>query len=101
MSRIRSESGIEILPQRYRRLYLRRHPAGIFGRPDFGSKRRKVALFIDGCLWHVCPRCFSMPKSNVEFWEKKFSANIKRDTLVNRTLKSQGYSVIRIWEHNL
>ncbi len=52
MSQIKSKSGIERLPTRYVELYLRRHP-NIFGKPDFGNKKRKVALFIDGCFWWV------------------------------------------------
>jgi len=50
MSRIRSESGIEIIPNRMRGLYLRKHPKNVFGKPDFGNKARKIALFIDGCF---------------------------------------------------
>ncbi len=101
MSRIRSKSAIEQLPKRYYRLHLRRHPAGIFGHPDFGNKSKKVVLFIDGCFWHCCPQCFVIPKTNVDFWIEKFNRNLKRDGLVNRKLKAAGFRIIRIWEHNL
>ncbi len=104
MSSIRSVSRIEKLPGRYwalKRLRLRRHPKGIFGTPDFGSKSKRIAVFIDGCFWHCCPRHFSMPKSNVEFWTKKFNRNIARDREVTAALKAQGFHVVRIWEHSL
>lgn len=101
MSHIRSESGIEILPARFRGLYLRKHPKGIFGNPDFGNKARKIAVFMDGCFWHGCPECHREPKSNAEYWRAKIERNRKRDSEVNALLKSFGWKVIRIWEHEL
>ena len=77
MSKIKSKSGIEILPSKYKGLYLRKHPRDIFGSPDFGNKHSKIALFMDGCFFHVCPRHFRMPQTNVEFWQKKFNNNKK------------------------
>lgn len=78
----------------------RRHPP-IFGKPDFAFYRHRLALFIDGCFWHRCPEHAREPKSNLDFWSKKFFANKKRDRLVNRTLRAQGWRVLRIWEHEL
>ena len=101
MSRIRSKSGIEVLPLRFRGLYLRKHPAGVFGNPDFGNKTSKIALFIDGDFWHGNPRTFRMPKSNVTFWRDKITANRRRDRKVNRTLMADGWTVVRIWESDL
>lgn len=100
MSRIRSSSSIEILPPQFKGMRLRRHPK-MFGRPDFGSKSRKIAVFIDGCFWHCCPDHYRMPKSNVEFWRSKAERNRLRDLRVNEELSKQGYSVTRIWEHDL
>lgn len=100
MSRIKSKSSIEVLPKTFEKMWLRKHPA-IFGRPDFGSKARKIAVFIDGCFWHVCPKHYRRPKSNVRFWNVKARRNKARDQKVNRELKKQGYSVTRIWEHDL
>jgi DNA mismatch endonuclease (patch repair protein) len=42
-----------------------------------------------------------MPVSNAAFWKRKLEANKRRDRLVNRTLRTQGWRVLRIWEHEL
>jgi DNA mismatch endonuclease (patch repair protein) len=101
MSRIRSESGIERIPGFLRGLFLRRHPRGVFGRPDFANKERMIAVFIDGCFWHGHKGCYREPKSNRKFWREKIARNMERDRLVNRTLRSEGWEVIRIWECKL
>jgi DNA mismatch endonuclease, patch repair protein len=79
----------------------RRHPAYIAGKPDFYFPTQKVALFIDGCFWHGCPRCGRLPKSRLKFWRAKIIANRRRDTVVNRTLAKRKICVIRVWEHEL
>ncbi|HEX3799669.1 MAG TPA: very short patch repair endonuclease [Verrucomicrobiae bacterium] len=73
----------------------------IFGRPDFAFPKQKLAMFVDGCFWHACPKHFNMPVNNRAFWKKKLTANKLRDKLVARTLRSQGWRVLRIWEHDL
>lgn len=73
----------------------------LFGKPDFVFPKQRVALFVDGCFWHKCPKHFKMPESNREFWERKLNGNKIRDKLVNKTLKVAGWKVIRIWEHEL
>lgn len=101
MSKIKSKSGIEVLPQKFKGLYLRKHPKGIFGKPDFGNRTRKVALFIDGCFWHGCPKHYRKPKSNVAFWVLKIKRNKSRDRNVVRKLTKGGWEVIRVWECQL
>ena len=50
------------------------------GRPDIAFPGRKIAIFINGCYWHRCPKCdLPLPKSNVQFWKDKFDNNIARD----------------------
>lgn len=100
MSKIKSKSSIEVLPASFTGMRLRKHP-NIFGRPDFGNKSRKIAVFIDGCFWHCCPKHYRRPKSNTEFWDNKARTNKARDRKVSRELRKQGYSVTRIWEHDL
>lgn len=73
----------------------------VFGKPDFIFPRIKVALFVDGCFWHRCPKHATWPKGNAAFWRKKFARNQARDKLVNRTLRQAGWRVLRIWEHEL
>lgn len=73
----------------------------IFGKPDFVFKKEKVAVFVDGCFWHACPKHSNIPVNNREKWRQKLSANKARDRLVNRKLKDLGWVVVRIWEHEL
>jgi len=78
----------------------RRH-LPLTGRPDFAFKRSRLAVFIDGCFWHHCPKCGNMPVNNAAFWKKKLSGNRRRDRQVTRRLKVDGWRVLRIWEHEL
>jgi len=75
-------------------------PKGIYGSPDFARKKDRIAVFVDGCFWHRCPKHFIMPASNVPFWKAKIERNVKRDREVNRRLRSAGWKVIRVWEHD-
>jgi DNA mismatch endonuclease (patch repair protein) len=71
------------------------------GRPDILFPRWRVAVFVDGCQWHCCPFHWVRPKSNSEFWDRKFERNRRRDKLVNRLLKKEGWRVFRFWEHEV
>ena len=75
--------------------------AKILGRPDIVNRQRRLAVFVDGCFWHKCPDHFSAPKSNKQFWHDKIEANVLRDRKVNAALISEGWHVIRIWEHSI
>jgi len=79
----------------------RRHVCGIYGHPDFIFPKKKLCIFIDGCYWHGCKKCYIRPKTNKKFWDNKIIANKKRDKRVNRCLKQEGWRVLRIWEHQL
>ena len=70
-------------------------------RPDFVFPKQRVAVFVDGCFWHACPKHSTKPRNNAAFWAKKLAANQARDRRVNRTLRQNGWRVIRIWEHDL
>lgn len=69
--------------------------------PDFVFRKRQVALFVDGCFWHSCPKHGTMPSSNVDFWQRKFSRNHDRDLFVDAVLCHLGWTVLRVWEHEL
>lgn len=73
----------------------------LFGKPDFVFPKQKIALFVDGCFWHLCPKHFNMPQHNKAFWEKKLAGNKERDRIVTRTLRQEHWKVVRIWEHEL
>lgn len=70
-------------------------------RPDFVFPKLKLAVFVDGCFWHGCPKHGTQPKGNAAFWKKKFTRNVARDRLVTRALRRAGWRVLRIWEHTL
>ena len=70
-------------------------------RPDFVFPRFKLAVFVDGCFWHACPRHCRMPAGNRAFWRAKLARNQARDRLVTCTLHKAGWQVLRIWEHAL
>ncbi len=76
-------------------------PSGIYGKPDFANKSNRVVLFIDGCYWHKCPYDFVIPETRTEFWLQKIEGNVRRDKIVNKKLESEGWKVIRIWEHDI
>jgi DNA mismatch endonuclease (patch repair protein) len=78
----------------------RRH-APIKGRPDFVFREVRLAVFVDGCFWHCCPKCGNMPANNRKFWRLKLGKNKVRDRFVTRTLRAEGWKVLRIWEHEL
>jgi len=71
------------------------------GKPDIAFTKYRLAVFIDGCYWHMCPECFQVPQTNRDFWLKKLGDNVKRDKRVNRLLKDDGWAVIRFWEHEI
>lgn len=69
------------------------------GRPDITFPGRKIAIFVNGCFWHRCPYCNpSLPKSNTDFWEKKFARNKARDKKKIEDLKKLGWRTLVIWE---
>jgi len=79
-----------------------KHPKNILGHPDFYFRRSKLALFVDGCFWHACPICRRrIPKSRTAFWRKKIDENRRRDNRIRNKLRTDGFHVIRVWEHQV
>jgi DNA mismatch endonuclease (patch repair protein) len=72
-------------------------------RPDLVLRRgsNRVAVFVDGCFWHGCPDHYVRPRSGGEFWSKKLRENTARDSRQTVTLKSDGWVVVRLWEHEV
>lgn len=70
------------------------------GHPDIYLRKYNTAVFVHGCFWHRHTGCkyAYMPKSRVEFWQKKFDANIKRDREVREKLYKRGIKCLVIWE---
>ena len=70
------------------------------GHPDIYLRKYNTAIFIHGCFWHRHSGCkyAYMPKSRVEFWQKKFKANVKRDYIVRMELQDKGIKCLVVWE---
>ena len=82
-------------------IYFAKHVDSITGKPDIVFRKKKVAVFIDSDFWHGHPQRGVMPKSNLEYWQKKIRRNKRRDAAVTQELRSKGWTVLRVWEHNL
>jgi len=80
----------------------RLHWKKVLGRPDIAYPGRRVAIFVNGCFWHQCPRCRpQMPKANAGFWAEKLEANVARDAARRSELEAAGWAVITVWECEL
>ena len=79
----------------------KKHPKYVLGRPDFYLSKAKLAVFVDGCFWHACPKCGRLPSSNAEYWTSKIDSNRRRDNRIRRQLRAEGFHVMRIWEHEV
>ena len=106
MSRIRGhDTGPEMILRREIRRHgkggYRIHPKGVVGSPDIAFLRQRVAVFVDGCFWHRCPKCYRPPSSNAEFWRSKAERNVDRDRRVDSSLAAAGWIVLRVWEHEI
>jgi DNA mismatch endonuclease, patch repair protein len=78
----------------------RRH-LPMLGCPDFIFRKERLAVFMDGCFWHGCPKHWRKPKGNRRYWRHKFERNRQRDLFVTRSLRRTGWRVLRVWEHDL
>jgi len=75
--------------------------------PIKGSRRRmdivfppdRLAVYVDGCFWHSCPKHGSVPKQNREWWIDKLATNVARDADTDARLRADGWTVLRFWEH--
>ncbi|MEV4176694.1 very short patch repair endonuclease [Nonomuraea sp. NPDC049709] len=91
-------SALHRLGYRYRK-DLRLDLGDVKVRPDIVFTARKVAVFVDGCFWHVCPVHGRQPTTNEWYWTPKLRRNMERDRTVNAALKAAGWQVVRLWEH--
>jgi DNA mismatch endonuclease, patch repair protein len=83
---------------RYRKDY-RLDLAGARVRPDIAFTARRVAVFVDGCFWHVCPEHGTKPANNTWYWGPKLTRNVERDRAADAALAAAGWDVVRVWEH--
>ena len=73
----------------------------LIGKPDFVFTMQRLVVFVDGCFWHGCPKCYRRPTSHTDYWDAKTARNRVRDVKVTSGLKREGWRVLRIWEHQL
>src|SRR3989442_1573081 len=78
-----------------------KYPKELPGSPDFVFRHERVAVFLDSCFWHGCPKHCRMPRSNLGYWQTKMSKNRQRDRLQTHELRGLGWMVLRVWEHEL
>ena len=74
---------------------------GVRARPDFVNESRQIAVFVDGCFWHSCPGHGVRPVTNRGYWDAKLHSNQSRDRQIDEVWISQGWLVVRIWEHEV
>ena len=80
----------------------RRNKDSITGKPDVVFHAEGIAVFVDGCFWHGCPKCNrKLPETNQGYWISKIERNVERDKKNVAVLSESGWLVIRIWEHEL
>ena len=77
----------------------RRVVKGLRCEPDVVFPRIRLAVFVDGCFWHRCPQHGSMPKKNGDWWRTKLEGNEARDRRNREALEANGWTVLRVWEH--
>lgn len=87
----------------HRGFRFRKNSKLIYGHPDIAIKRYKVAIFCDGDFWHGYDweNREKQIKSNREYWIPKIERNMTKDIETNHVLASMGYTVIRVWEHDI
>jgi len=70
------------------------------GTPDFILPKEKIAIFCDGDFWHGY-KYHEKKKPGKKYWKEKIENNIKRDKKISRRLRYEGWSVLRLWEHDI
>ncbi len=73
----------------------------LHGTPDFYFPDKRIAIFVDGCFWHGCPKCGHYPKTRTKYWKTKILRNRERDKQNRKLLRKESIKVISIWEHSL
>lgn len=76
------------------------HPK-LTGNPDILLTSTKTVVFLQGCFWHKCQKCYKEPKTRKKYWLPKIQNNVKRDRKNAKILKSQGFIVLKVWEHDI
>ena len=103
MSRIRStNTGIDLKMEHILDVLRYKHEMypKMYGNPDFVLRRKKIAIFCDGDFWHGF-NYLAKKKPPQKYWRQKIKTNMKRDKKISRKLRTEGWSVLRFWEHDI
>ena len=101
MPRENSEPEVRLRRELHSRgLRFRVNLRGLPGTPDIAFTRAKIAVFVDGCFWHRCPRHGVLPKANRDWWREKLDRNVERDKRKDGELEDLGWLSIHVWEHD-
>lgn len=83
----------------------RLHGKDVYGRPDIVNRTRRLAVFVDGDMWHGnehrrrgLASLAELFPTRTEWWVAKIEANMRRDRDVTSALLRQGWTVVRLWE---
>lgn len=78
----------------------RLHAKDLPGRPDVVMRKKRIVVFVHGCLWHLHKNCalVRIPKSRPNYWPAKLQGNHERDIRNRKLLESEGWRVIVVWE---
>jgi DNA mismatch endonuclease (patch repair protein) len=68
-------------------------------RVDILLRGARIAVFVDGCFWHSCPKHSHLQKTNISSWRLKFRGICRRDRDTDAQLTATGWLAVRIWEH--
>jgi DNA mismatch endonuclease, patch repair protein len=68
-------------------------------RADIAFTRFRLMVFVDGCFWHACEEHATWPRRNSDWWRSKLQRNRERDAQTDTALRTNGWTVVRIWEH--
>jgi DNA mismatch endonuclease (patch repair protein) len=90
-------SAVHALGMRYR--VNARPLKGVRRTADLVFPGQRVAVFLDGCFWHGCSDHYRPAAKNSEFWSTKIDETRRRDVDTDRRLAGEGWTVIRVWEH--
>lgn len=96
---LRLRRAVHALGLRYRVDFPIRCGTGRPIRPDIVFTKARVAVFVDGCFWHGCPKHGTSPKANSGYWKAKIALNQDRDVRQSAALQEHGWNVVRVWEH--
>ena len=106
-SRMRLQSTSGTRPERELAILLRQSRFKVLenvdslpGKPDLVIPNHRVAIFVNGCFWHGCPKHFKPPTHNRDWWLYKIERTRARDKRKANLLRRMGWSVFSVWEHH-